>query len=93
MSNKYFAQVLTLMNAGALPPDAFPRALKRLTKIELQALYDLIATGAVGTPRERLRALAAKEHATQFLAKFEKLTVTEQSDVLLRIEAGEAIDL
>jgi len=94
MSLEAFGRVVAALNKGLLLSEAeFPRALKRLTRLELLALYDLITEGEVGTPRERLRAKAAREQKARFMARFSRLSVQEQGAAWLRIAGGDDLDV
>ena len=55
----------------------------------LAALWDGIANGTLGSPAERLRALAAKQVRDRELARLAKLDVRQQGEVWLRLAAGE----
>jgi hypothetical protein len=84
--------VLDKLNKGTLGDLAFNRALKKLNKVELQSLFDMVTSGEVGTPRERLQAKATQEQIERFMAKFRKLSVQAQSEVWLQLESGENPD-
>ena len=92
MNKSPLAKVLDKLNKGTLGDLAFNRALKKLNKGELQALFDMVTSGEVGTPRERLHAKAAQEQTERFMAKFRKLSVQAQSEVWLQLESGENPD-
>jgi hypothetical protein len=88
MNKSPLAIVLDKLNKGTLGDLAFNRALKKLNKVELQALFDMVTAGEVGTPRERLQAKATQEQTERFMAKFRKLSIQAQSEVWLKLESG-----
>jgi hypothetical protein len=55
----------------------------------LHALFDAIADGRVGTPQERLAAIAAKAKRDVLLARYRKLSVKEQGEIWLRLAGGD----
>ena len=92
MTTKSFSHVLHLIDSGELSDAAFNRALKKLNGVELQALFDLITSDEIGTPRERLHAKAVKEKTKILLAKFSKLPLQEQGKIWLQMASGEKTD-
>jgi hypothetical protein len=69
-----------------IPVDVLPGA-NRLTV--LKAMFDAIADGRVGTPQERLAAIAAKAKRDGLLARYRKLPVKDQGDIWLRLAGGD----
>jgi hypothetical protein len=70
----------------SIPVDVLP-ATSRLTV--LHALFGAIADGRVGTPQERLAAIAAKQKRDALLARYRKLPVKEQGEIWLRLAGGD----
>jgi hypothetical protein len=67
--------------------------LKKLNGLELQALFDLITSGKIVTPRERLRAKAVKAETKLLLSKFSQLPLQEQGKIWLQMASGENTDV
>ena len=51
----------------------------------LAVLWDGLANGTIGTPRERLAAIAAKQKREAFLARFAKLDIRTQGQIWLQM--------
>jgi hypothetical protein len=84
MTTKSFSHVLHLIDSGELSDATFSGALKKLNGLELQALFDLITSDKIGTPRERLRAKAVREEIKLLFAKFSQLSLQEQGKIWLQ---------
>jgi hypothetical protein len=69
-----------------IPVDVLPAA-NRVTI--LKAMFGAIADGRVGTPQERLAAIAAKQMRDVLLTRYRKLPVKEQGEVWLRLAGGD----
>jgi hypothetical protein len=92
MTTKSFSHVLHLFDSGELSDATFSRALKKLNRLELQDLFDLITSNKTGTPRERLRTKAVKEETKLLLAKLSQLSLQERGKIWLQMASGENID-
>jgi hypothetical protein len=55
----------------------------------LRALYDATADGRIGTPQQRLAAVAAKRRRDTFLAWMRGLPLQEQQKIYFRLIAGD----
>jgi hypothetical protein len=75
-----------------LPGPQFRAILKRLTKDELQELFDHVASRPPSEPRERLAWFAKRERQRGFMRWVRTLPVTAMQGVYMRILAGDPID-
>jgi hypothetical protein len=69
-----------------IPVDVLPAASRLAV---LKAMFDAIVDGRIGTPQERLAAIAAKQKRDVLLTRYRKLPVKEQGEVWLRLAGGD----
>jgi hypothetical protein len=72
---------------------AFGRVLYRLSLAEKSALFHAFANTPPADPRERLLWFAHNERSARFTARFRRLSVRDQGTVVLRLAAGEDLEL
>jgi hypothetical protein len=82
-----------MQNSGDTPDVPLPIAVDVLPAANrvtiLKAMFGAIVNGRVGTPQERLAAIAAKQKRDVLLARYRKLPVKEQGEVWLRLAGGD----